>query len=129
VGFLIIKEKKPFPITFKLGSFLLVVIYIPRNKSPLKLEMGKPILRPRNIMSQSTYKSIVLAKRPKSVIVPGETFNLKENPIVTEADLKDGQVLLETLYLSLDPAMRGWLNGNHYLAMHIPRDLYTDFQP
>jgi NADPH-dependent curcumin reductase CurA len=90
--------------------------------------MGNPILRPSNIMSQSTYKSVVLAKRPKSVIVPGETFALKENPIITEADVKDGQVLVEILYLSLDPAMRGWLNGNHHLIMHIPRDLYTDFQ-
>jgi hypothetical protein len=33
--------------------------------------------------------------------------------MITEADLKDDQVLIETLYLSLDPAMRGWLNGNH----------------
>jgi len=61
-------------------------------------------------MSQSAYKSVVLAQRPTSVIVPGETFKLKENPILTEANLKDGQVLMETLYLSLDPAMRGWLN-------------------
>jgi NADPH-dependent curcumin reductase CurA len=53
----------------------------------------------------------VLAQRPKATIVPGETFTLKQNPILTEADLKDGQVLVETLYLSLDPAMRGWLNG------------------
>jgi len=30
--------------------------------------------------------------------------------MITEADLKDDQVLIETLYLSLDPAMRGWLN-------------------
>lgn len=77
--------------------------------------MDRPVLRRRNIMSQSTYKSVVLAERPKSVIVPGETFNLKENPMITEADLKDDQVLIETLYLSLDPAMRGWLNGNHLL--------------
>ena len=64
-------------------------------------------------MSQSTYKSVVLAERPKAAIIPGQTFNLKEDPIITEADLKDGQVLVETLYLSLDPAMRGWLNGSH----------------
>jgi len=61
-------------------------------------------------MSQPTYKSVVLAERPKAAIIPGETFHLKENPTITEADLKDGQVLVETLYLSLDPAMRGWLN-------------------
>ena len=89
--------------------------------------MGKPIQRRRNIMSQSAYKSVVLAQRPTSVIVPGETFKLKENPILTEADLKDGQVLMETLYLSLDPAMRGWLNGNTpFATSHISRDPYTE---
>ena len=31
--------------------------------------------------------------------------------------LQDGQVLLKTLYLSLDPAMRGWMNeGKSYIA-------------
>ncbi|OWO97917.1 hypothetical protein B2J93_4486 [Marssonina coronariae] len=61
-------------------------------------------------MAQSTYSSVVLAQRPKALIVPGETFAVKENPMVSEKDLKDGQVIVETLYLSLDPAMRGWLN-------------------
>ncbi|KAH7383034.1 hypothetical protein BKA64DRAFT_683739 [Cadophora sp. MPI-SDFR-AT-0126] len=72
--------------------------------------MGKPIPRKSNIMSQSTYTSVVLAQRPKALIVPGETFSIKENPMISEKDLKDGQILVETLYLSLDPAMRGWLN-------------------
>ena len=62
-------------------------------------------------MGQSTYQSVVLAKRPTSLIVPGETFTVKEHQIVKAEDLKDGEVLVETLYLSLDPAMRGWLNG------------------
>lgn len=30
--------------------------------------------------------------------------------MVSEKDLQDGQVLVESMYLSLDPAMRGWLN-------------------
>jgi len=59
----------------------------------------------------ATYQSVVLAQRPKGEIVPGETFKLQEQKRLAESDLKDGQVLLETLYLSLDPAMRGWLNG------------------
>lgn len=66
-------------------------------------------------MSQSTYTSVVLAQRPKALIVPGETFKPKENPMVSEKDLKEGQVIIETLYLSLDPAMRGWLNGTKNL--------------
>jgi NADPH-dependent curcumin reductase CurA len=53
--------------------------------------------------------SICLAKRPEGNIVPGETFSQKTSPAPTAADLKDGQLLVETLYLSLDPAMRGWL--------------------
>ncbi|KFY32593.1 hypothetical protein V493_00062 [Pseudogymnoascus sp. VKM F-4281 (FW-2241)] len=61
-------------------------------------------------MSQSTYQSVVLAKRPTSLIVPGETFTVKEHKALTAADLEDGEVLVDTLYLSLDPAMRGWLN-------------------
>lgn len=73
--------------------------------------MGNPVPRPKNIMSQSTYQTVVLAKRPKATIVPGETFEIKEKPILEEGDLREGQILVETLYLSLDPAMRGWLNG------------------
>ncbi|KIW90610.1 uncharacterized protein Z519_08393 [Cladophialophora bantiana CBS 173.52] len=58
-----------------------------------------------------TYKTVVLAKRPKDNVVPGETFRLvTNNPIPSAADLKDGEVLFETNYLSIDPAMRGWLN-------------------
>ncbi|PNP40790.1 hypothetical protein TGAMA5MH_07230 [Trichoderma gamsii] len=54
--------------------------------------------------------SIVLAERPTGEIVPGTTFNQKISPAPTSADLKDGEILVEALYLSLDPAMRGWLN-------------------
>ncbi|KAJ4269513.1 hypothetical protein NW762_001174 [Fusarium torreyae] len=53
--------------------------------------------------------SVVLAERPTSDIIPNQTFNQKTAPAPTSADLKDGQILVETLYLSLDPAMRGWL--------------------
>ncbi len=37
--------------------------------------------------------------------MPGETFELKENKMISERDLKDGEVLVESLYLSLDPGM------------------------
>lgn len=63
-------------------------------------------------MSQSTYQSVVLAQRPEALVVPGETFMVKENKMLGEGDLKEGQVLVEANYLSLDPAMRGWLNGS-----------------
>ncbi|KIW42830.1 uncharacterized protein PV06_06341 [Exophiala oligosperma] len=59
----------------------------------------------------STYTSVVLAKRPKDNIVAGETFKVvSDNPVPSADGLKDGQVLFETNYLSIDPAMRGWLN-------------------
>jgi NADPH-dependent curcumin reductase CurA len=54
---------------------------------------------------------IVLAERPTTDIVPGRTFTQKLGKAPTPADLQDGQILVETLYLSLDPAMRGWLRG------------------
>lgn len=55
--------------------------------------------------------SIVLSERPTEQIIPGQTFSQRVTPAPTASDLKDGQILVETLYLSLDPAMRGWLNG------------------
>ncbi|KAF2435005.1 NAD(P)-binding protein [Tothia fuscella] len=58
----------------------------------------------------STYNAVHLAKRPSAGIVPGETFALKKHPIPKESQLQDGEVIFKSLYLSLDPAMRGWLN-------------------
>src|ERR1700761_9096474 len=58
-----------------------------------------------------THKPVVLAKRPTDNIVPGETFRLvSDTPTPSANDLKDGEVLFEANYMSIDPAMRGWLN-------------------
>ncbi|KAI1277373.1 NAD(P)-binding protein [Xylaria sp. FL0933] len=65
-------------------------------------------------------KTFVLAKRPKADFVPGETFRLEKAPAPTADDLKDGQVLLESLYLSLDPAMRGWVNDSRSYVPPVP---------
>ncbi|KAK4032979.1 hypothetical protein C8A01DRAFT_40565 [Parachaetomium inaequale] len=51
-----------------------------------------------------------LAERPTGEIVPGKTFRQRQVAAPTEADLRDGQLLLECLYVSFDPAMRGWLD-------------------
>jgi NADPH-dependent curcumin reductase CurA len=51
-----------------------------------------------------------LAERPQGPIVPGKTFRQRQVPAPTESDLGEGQLLLECLYISLDPAMRGWLD-------------------
>lgn len=62
-------------------------------------------------MAKDTSLSYVLAKRPVGDVVPGETFRAETNPAPTEADLKDGEVLLQIHYISLDPSMRVWLKG------------------
>jgi len=49
---------------------------------------------------------IKLAKRPVG-LPTADTFNIEKNPIPTIAE---GEVLLKTKYISLDPAMRGWMN-------------------
>ncbi|SZF03625.1 unnamed protein product [Blumeria hordei] len=60
--------------------------------------------------SRSTYSTVVLAERPKGQIIPGQTFKIVEKPMLKSEDIPDGHLLVETLYLSLDPAMRGWLS-------------------
>ena len=72
------------------------------------------------------YRSVVLAKRPKNTIVPGETFTIKSKTAPTKADLKDGEVIFQALYLSLDPAMRGWLNGKQ---SHLAEDKLDELRP
>ncbi|KAJ5520183.1 Alcohol dehydrogenase C-terminal [Penicillium fimorum] len=57
----------------------------------------------------SEHIAVHLSQRPETNIVPGETFAIKKHATPTSADLQDGDVVLESLYLSLDPAMRGWL--------------------
>tara|TARA_B110000263_G_C15304060_1_gene509407 strand:+ start:757 stop:1758 length:1002 start_codon:yes stop_codon:yes gene_type:complete len=49
---------------------------------------------------------IKLALRPEG-LPKAETWNIEKNSI---PDLKEGEILIENHYLSLDPAMRGWIN-------------------
>ena len=54
-----------------------------------------------------------LASRPVG-LASSENWRFTEEPVAEPAD---GQVLVKTLVLSLDPAMRGWLNeGKSYIA-------------
>lgn len=57
-----------------------------------------------------SYTSVHLAERPVDAVVAGKTFTPKQQEVPSASSLKDGEVLFQTLYLSLDPAMRGWLN-------------------
>ncbi len=62
-------------------------------------------------MADQKMLTIVLNERPTGDIVLGKTFKevLVDKP--TPEDLKEGEVLFQPVYLSLDPAMRGSLNG------------------
>src|ERR1700682_5029637 len=54
-----------------------------------------------------------LAARPVGLPKPSD-WNYTEEPV---RDLADGELLVKVLYLSLDPAMRGWMNeGKSYIA-------------
>ena len=54
----------------------------------------------------STNTQVKLAERPFGL--PKESdWSVEQNPIPT---IKDGEVLIRTIYVSLDPAMRGWMN-------------------
>jgi NADPH-dependent curcumin reductase CurA len=58
-------------------------------------------------------RRIVLAKRPQGEPTPTD-FRLEEVPI---AALKDGEILMQTVFLSLDPYMRGRMSeGPSYAA-------------
>lgn len=54
-------------------------------------------------------KQILLRRRPHGVPV-AEDFALGEGPVPTEVG--PGQVLLRQVYLSLDPAIRGWMSDS-----------------
>ena len=58
-------------------------------------------------------KQIILRERP--VGFPNETtWSLESNAI---PDLNEGEVLIQHHYISLDPAMRGWMNDSKsYIA-------------
>ncbi|KAG2756574.1 NAD(P)-binding protein [Suillus brevipes Sb2] len=59
-------------------------------------------------MSPSTFSQIVLRERPVAGILP-DTFESKTKAF-DELHVGNSQALVQITYLSLDPAMRGWLN-------------------
>ncbi|KAK8087875.1 NADPH-dependent quinone reductase tdiC [Apiospora hydei] len=61
-------------------------------------------------MAAREIQTFVLAERPTGNVEVGKTFKMEKGPAPTADQLKDGEILVEALYLSLDPAMRGWLN-------------------
>uniref|UniRef100_A0A7S1N6U9 Enoyl reductase (ER) domain-containing protein n=1 Tax=Eutreptiella gymnastica TaxID=73025 RepID=A0A7S1N6U9_9EUGL len=54
---------------------------------------------------------VVLAQRPTAEIVPGEHLVTSTDvPVPHPAELLPDQLLIHNLWISLDPAMRGWMN-------------------
>ena len=53
-------------------------------------------------------KQVLLKNRPEA-LPNQETWALVENDIPT---IKEGEVLIKQEYISLDPAMRGWINDS-----------------
>ncbi|OAQ66114.1 amidase [Pochonia chlamydosporia 170] len=53
---------------------------------------------------------VVLEERPTESIIPGRTFRKETVPVPSPKDLQDGEILVEVLLISMEPAMRGWLN-------------------
>jgi NADPH-dependent curcumin reductase CurA len=59
---------------------------------------------------------IRLASRPAG-LPTAENWSLTEEAVPADSELADGELLVKTLALSLDPAMRGWMNeGKSYIA-------------
>ncbi len=57
-------------------------------------------------MSDDVNQQLVLRARPTGVVTD-DSFELVEQPVAPPAS---GQVLVRTLWLSFEPAQRGWLN-------------------
>lgn len=71
-------------------------------------------------MSSTTSLSYVLRERPAGNIIPGQTFEAVEDPSPTAESLLEGEVLTETLYLSLDPGYRGFLSSKDDQQPQLP---------
>jgi NADPH-dependent curcumin reductase CurA len=56
----------------------------------------------------STNRQWILKKRPKGMVKKSD-FEFVESELPV-ADLKAGEILVKNLYLSFDPAMRGWMD-------------------
>jgi NADPH-dependent curcumin reductase CurA len=64
-------------------------------------------------MTAQTNRQFILAKRPVGQ-VNREDFTYQEVPV---GEVATGQILVRNQFLSLDPAMRGWMNeGKSYIA-------------
>src|SRR6185312_13909822 len=87
-----------------------------KNKKarPFKLSYSFCLHQQEISMSTSalTNQQFRLAARPVGLPKPSDWSLASE----TVRELADGEIMVQTLYLSLDPAMRGWMNeGKSYI--------------
>ena len=66
-------------------------------------------------MPPSMNRQILLRRRPSGMPEPGD-FELVESPVPTPGE---GEFLCRTIYLSLDPYMRGRISGGHSYAASV----------
>lgn len=84
------------------------------NLAPEPLRVYQSRLTSKRVLAMpaQTNRQFLLAKRPVGAATR-DTFTYQEIPVGTP---QDGQVLVRNEYLSLDPAMRGWMNeGKSYI--------------
>ena len=61
----------------------------------------------------STNRQVILAKRPAPGLITPDVFAVKDAPL---AEPGEGEIRVRIAYISLDPAMRGWINeGRSYV--------------
>jgi len=71
------------------------------------------IVHRSRLMRNDVNRRWLLASRPEGIVGEGN-FRLSEEPVPTPTD---GQVLVRNLWLSFDPAQRGWMARDSYVPM------------
>ncbi|CAG8444468.1 385_t:CDS:10 [Ambispora gerdemannii] len=61
---------------------------------------------------QGTNTQVLFVKRPIGQFNPTETFKIVKTPVPTVESLKEGEFIVRNYWLSLDPAMRGWMSDS-----------------
>jgi NADPH-dependent curcumin reductase CurA len=64
-----------------------------------------------------TNRQVRLAKRPSPGIVTPDVFRIEEHPL---AEPGEGEIRIKVAYISLDPAMRGWINEGRSYVPPVP---------
>ena len=75
------------------------------------------LLMASRLLVPQMQRLVRLMKRPKGHVVPGVDLVLDPTaPVPAPSSLQPGEILVRNLFLSLDPAMRGWMNeGKSYV--------------